>query len=207
MTSVLQHRHVWLFWTLVALGVIADQAGKYGVFNALYSSNGRGEMEIIPGAFKLLAQFTSQPATGDGLVGWLQKLNGEMLPYVNTGALFGLGARANLLFAIVSVVAAGAIVFWSTRKTALTNRFTSMALALILAGTLGNLFDRVVFDGVRDFLYWYYIVDWPVFNVADCCLVCGAGLLLVQAFLNNPAHTSSPAVVPEEAQPQVAELK
>ena len=57
-----------------------------------------------------------------------------------------------------------------------------MALGLILAGTLGNLYDRVVFNGVRDFLHWNYLFDWPVFNVADSCLVCGAGLLLLQAF-------------------------
>ncbi len=56
-----------------------------------------------------------------------------------------------------------------------------MALGLILSGTLGNLFDRVVFNGGRDFLYFYWI-EWPVFNVADCCLVCGAFLLLAQAF-------------------------
>ena len=54
------------------------------------------------------------------------------------------------------------------------------ALGLILGGTVGNLYDRLVFNGVRDFLYFYYI-EWPVFNFADCCLVVGAGLLLVQA--------------------------
>ena len=40
----------------------------------------------------------------------------------------------------------------------------------------------MVFNGVRDFLHWNYLFDWPVFNVADCCLVCGACLLLLQAF-------------------------
>ncbi len=40
-----------------------------------------------------------------------------------------------------------------------------------------------MFDGVRDFLHWNYLFDWPVFNIADCCLVVGAGLLLLQAFL------------------------
>jgi lipoprotein signal peptidase len=66
------------------------------------------------------------------------------------------------------------------------------ALGLILAGTLGNLYDRVIFDGVRDFLYFYWI-EWPVFNLADCFLVCGAGLLLLQAFLSQPATGSVPA--------------
>ncbi len=76
-----------------------------------------------------------------------------------------------------------------------------IALGLILAGTLGNLYDRVVFGGVRNFLYWFYLVDWPVFNFADCCLVCGAGLLLLQAFLTeaSPATQEAPAVVEEAA--------
>jgi lipoprotein signal peptidase len=64
---------------------------------------------------------------------------------------------------------------------------------LILAGTLGNLFDRVVFGGVRDFLYFYWF-EWPVFNVADCFLVCGAGLLLLQAFATAPADKGKVAV-------------
>ncbi len=45
----------------------------------------------------------------------------------------------------------------------------------------------MVFHGVRDFLHWNYLFDWPVFNLADCCLVCGAGLLLLQAFGSAPA--------------------
>jgi lipoprotein signal peptidase len=57
------------------------------------------------------------------------------------------------------------------------------ALGLILAGTLGNLYDRVLFGGVRDFLHWYRYFNWPVFNLADSCLVVGAGLLLAHAFL------------------------
>jgi lipoprotein signal peptidase len=68
------------------------------------------------------------------------------------------------------------------------------ALGLILAGTLGNLYDRLVFNGVRDFLHWDYFYDWPVFNVADCCLVCGAGLLLLQAFGKQaPRNSPEPA--------------
>ena len=76
------------------------------------------------------------------------------------------------------------------------------ALGLILAGTLGNLFDRVVFGGVRDFLYFYWI-EWPVFNVADCFLVCGAGLLLLQAFTSSAADKHKPAAA--EAAAAVAE--
>ena len=68
-------------------------------------------------------------------------------------------------------------------------------LVAFLGGTIGNLYDRIVFGGVRDFLYFYKI-EWPVFNVADCCLVVGAGLLLFQAMFaappSEPATQSEP---------------
>jgi lipoprotein signal peptidase len=67
----------------------------------------------------------------------------------------------------------------------------SAALGLILAGTVGNFYDRVVFGGVRDFLYFYKI-NFPVFNGADCCLVCGAAMLLIHAFFLAPPETPKP---------------
>jgi lipoprotein signal peptidase len=128
------------------------------------------------------------------------------LPYVNKGALFGVGngdaGGWNNVFMSISVVAACFILYWVRRPHVASDRFLCFALGLILAGTLGNLFDRIVFSGVRDFLHWYYIdVDgrahiWPDFNVADCCLVCGAGVLLVHSFfakdpVAEPAKTES----------------
>ena len=113
------------------------------------------------------------------------------MPRVNHGALFGLGqgrkATANWFFAGVSIAAAAAILVWGTRRGPARERWLCAALGLILGGTVGNLYDRLVFGGVRDFLHFYY-VEWPVFNAADCCLVVGAGLLLFQAvFVPPPA--------------------
>ena len=42
------------------------------------------------------------------------------------------------------------------------------------------------------FLHWYWGVNWPVFNIADCCLVIGAGLLLLQAFRPQPTAEEEP---------------
>jgi signal peptidase II len=88
--------------------------------------------------------------------------------------------RANGVFAVVSLIAAVAIVVWGMRRNTAREKWLMAALGLILGGTIGNLYDRLIFNGVRDFLY-FYAIEWPVFNVADCCLVVGAGLLLVQA--------------------------
>jgi lipoprotein signal peptidase len=188
-----------LLWGLALGGTALDQATKYGVFKWLYSAHFdsrlmQGKQQVVAGAFELLAQFSDERESAEGTLASLRTLGGNLLPKVNHGALFGLGSQypnlSNTLFAVVSVVAAVAIIYWSLRRSTARDWSLCTALGLILAGTLGNLYDRIVFDGVRDFLHFYWI-EWPVFNVADCCLVCGAFLLLAQAFWNRPAATES----------------
>jgi lipoprotein signal peptidase len=194
----------WLVATLAAVGLTADLGSKYGVFRWLYGRGGaetyRGESDVIPGWFRLTAEFDPHTEPCGCWFEPLQTWSAPVLPRVNHGALFGIGGQhrggANQFFAGVSVVAAAAIVFWATRKSTAADGWLCAALGLILGGTVGNLYDRVVFNGVRDFLYFYRI-EWPVFNVADCCLVCGAGMLLVHAFL-TPTE-AKPATVPAPA--------
>jgi lipoprotein signal peptidase len=208
MKSQAERSYRWLFWCLVLIGFTLDQASKYAVFHWLYNDGNGDAKVLVPGAFYLTAQFTRTSDTGDGLLSPLRTWGGDKLPYVNTGALFGLGRDANLLYALVSIGAALAILVWSARPASARDRFLSVALGLILAGTLGNLYDRIVFSGVRDFLHWNYLVDWPVFNLADCCLVCGAFLLLVQAFWSQPAACPQQAEAAEVAGiPEVAEAQ
>jgi lipoprotein signal peptidase len=203
-----------LLWTLALTGTVLDQVSKYGVFKWLFQSpgfrldtegRGRGVHDLVPGVFQFLAEFTGQRENSAGFLSPLRTLSGDALPKVNHGALFGLGGDyaqvANPVFAVVSVVAAVAIIVWSFRRSTTRDWSLCVALGLILAGTLGNLYDRIVFDGVRDFLY-FYLIDWPVFNVADCCLVCGAFLLLTQAFWSRPVpeeQASATALVSEVA--------
>jgi signal peptidase II len=200
----------WLFWCLALVGFAVDQASKYGVFYALADEKHfKGDYELVPEVFALVAEYTDKKEPGDLPLSWLRTISSDYLPRVNQGALFGLGARtgdgtgANGLFALVSLIAAGAIIFWSTRPLARHDRFLCLALGLILAGALGNLFDRLLFGGVRDFLHWYYVVNWPVFNLADCFLVAGAGLLLLQAFCTQPR----PVAVPEGQAGEIAHSK
>jgi len=190
----------WLLWSIAVIGFFADQGTKYGMFRWLYSPTLEGQHVVFGTAdsgFRFVAQFARPPQAPvtEGFRAPLQAWNGPVLPYVNHGALFGLGQEyqkyANSLFAIVSVIAAVAILGWSLRKSSCHDRILCIALGLILAGTLGNLFDRVVFGGVRDFMHYDHWFNWPVFNVADCFLVTGAGLLLLQAFL-TPAKEKTP---------------
>lgn len=182
----------WLLWLLVLVGFGLDQCGKYTVFRWLYNEGRGGEYVLVPGVFKLYAQYTDELPQAGPFLTTLQTWSGEYLPKVNHGALFGLGNQhhslANGLFALVSIGAAIAITFWSRRAQTARDFFLCAALGLILGGTLGNLYDRLVFNGVRDFLYFHWF-EFPVFNIADSCLVCGAGLLLCQAFFSRQTVT------------------
>lgn len=188
---------------LALIGVTLDQVSKYGVFRWLYHGGWGEHYEVWPGVFQLLAQFKEvrQPAfpggpevvvpapAPEGPLAALQTLSGDTPPRVNQGALFGLfndhKEIANAVFAVVSILAAMAIIAWAYRKATARDPLLCTALGLILGGTLGNLYDRFVFGGVRDFLHFYWF-EFPVFNLADSCLVCGAILLLAQALWSRP---------------------
>jgi lipoprotein signal peptidase len=192
----------WLLFSLAAFGFVADQATKYGMFNWLYEE-GRytGQREVIPRVFKFQVQYDPiSPPNCDCL---LTKWNGPLPPQVNHGALFSLGgefqADANKFFAVVSIIAAVGITVWGLRKSSGKERWLCIALGLILGGTVGNLYDRLVFGGVRDFLDWYYAYQWPIFNVADCCLVIGASLLLLQALFVKKPVPAEPTATPVSA--------
>lgn len=115
---------------------------------------------------------------------WTLRLN---LSY-NRGAAFGLGkGLAPLLVAggvALLVVLAGF-------SRSLTGRLPTFALGLVLGGASGNLVDRLFrgHDGaVVDFidLQW-----WPVFNVADMAIVCGAVLLVLTSGRDGPPATEA----------------
>lgn len=196
--------YLWLFAVLAIIGFAADQASKYVVFAKLYPSESTQEvtsLTVIPGLFDLRTGYTSETDSGNDRLSFLRTISGVRLPHVNRGALFGLGNDGeglNHVFAVISVLAAGFIVCWTSRPAVARDRFLCLALGLILAGTLGNLYDRIVFSGVRDFLHCYWGQHvWPDFNIADCCLVCGAGVLLAHSFfVADPAAQLQPAQQP-----------
>lgn len=82
-----------------------------------------------------------------------------------------------LAFSLLAVVVIGRIL-WSPERL---DRFSLAGLSLILGGAAGNVFDRIVWGRVTDFLDFsaggYH---WPAFNVADSAIVIGSGLLLIE---------------------------
>ncbi len=121
---------------------------------------------------------------------------------VNRGALFGMGEGYWWLFSLLSVVAATGIVTWLFWYRAAHDWLLTIALGCVMAGIFGNLYDRLgLWDatglpaefehGVRDWiLFRYRQYTWPNFNIADCLLVCGAGLLVLHAW-RGPAAESA----------------
>jgi signal peptidase II len=114
---------------------------------------------------------------------------------LNEGALFGMAQGKAWLFAALSIVAGSGIIYWLFVVGAAADRFLTVALGAIMAGVLGNLYDRLGLwwtpeyagypkHAVRDFLLVQYENwVWPNFNIADSLLVCGAGLLILHAWL------------------------
>jgi len=114
---------------------------------------------------------------------------------LNRGAVFGIGPGQRFFFVVFTLVAVavGFYVFaWRTRAG---DAMTHLAIGCILAGATGNLFDRIMFGAVRDFLKILPDVHlplnwaWPggnseifpwVFNLADVLLLSGIGLLMLR---------------------------
>jgi signal peptidase II len=124
---------------------------------------------------------------------------------LNEGALFGMGQGMGLLFAGISCLAIGGILYAVSRRPTREDRWLLVALALIAGGIVGNLYDRLGLPGltwhappgragtpvlaVRDWIHFSLqgIIDWPIFNLADTWLVIGAGLLLLLSLRAPPA--------------------
>ena len=114
----------------------------------------------------------------------------------NTGAAFSLFAdspshwKTALLigFSFVAMVIVS-VLLWK-QSQALT--ITGIALAFILGGAIGNLWDRVASGRVVDFLLFYVKqYQWPVFNLADSAIVVGAALLVIE-ILWGKSHAQEP---------------
>ena len=115
----------------------------------------------------------------------------------NTGAAFSMFAEnaspvtvRNILiaFSVVAVI----ILFGMLWRVGRSFSISAVALALILGGALGNLYDRIRFHHVVDFLAVKIVhYHWPDFNVADSCICIGACLLLIEIFRPQSETKSS----------------
>lgn len=116
----------------------------------------------------------------------------------NRGAAWGmLSGYTWLLLLFTAVVMIACVVLLI--KTAGKNRLMLWAMTLVISGGVGNLIDRVFRDGnVVDFLHFEFWPDFPVFNIADCAIVVGAGLLILYFLLETAKDFKTKKEKPQE---------
>lgn len=101
----------------------------------------------------------------------------------NTGAAFSFLANAGgwqhgFFIALALIISGGLMI--ALKRTARHDWRTALPYALIIAGALGNVIDRLRFGYVIDFVQWYWkSFHWPVFNLADSSIVVGAALMVL----------------------------
>lgn len=107
------------------------------------------------------------------------------LTYIhNRGGAWGmLYGRTYILLPVTLVIMIICIIFYV--KYGKKSRLLLWAITLVMSGGIGNMIDRVFRDGnVVDFLHFEFFPSFPVFNVADCAIVVGAGLLILYFILD-----------------------
>ena len=157
----------WLWLTLLVL--VIDQASKVYFDSALQMYQ---QVVIIPDYFS-----------------WT-------LAY-NTGAAFSFladsGGWQRWLFALIAVVVSAVLVVW-LKRLGRDDTWLAIALALILGGALGNLYDRIAYGHVIDFILVHWQNRWyfPAFNFADSAICVGAVMLALDMFKSKksgePVH-------------------
>ena len=147
------------WFALSVLVVFCDYISKIAVL----SSFSPGESRVVTSFFNLVLVF-------------------------NKGAAFSFLAGAEgwqtLFFAAIAIVASIVIGFLIIKSK--SKPLFCAALALILGGALGNLYDRLVYGQVVDFLDFHAAGwHWPAFNVADSAITVGAAILIVESFMQR----------------------
>ena len=138
-----------LYFIIVVLLVLADFFTKRAAVHFLMNGNSK---EIIRG----LLRFS----------------------YVeNTGAAFGIMKDMRWFFILVTLIILVALIVW-LEKSFFKSNFMKAGILLVVAGALGNLIDRVRLGYVIDFID-FYVINFPVFNVADCFICVGAAILCI----------------------------
>lgn len=170
---------------LIAAVFAADQVSKWWIMEKVLLPQGAtalGFWDWMWAARPMASFLQGAPFGAVTLTSWL-----NLVMVWNQGVSFGLfdsaDPRAPLVLAgIAGAVALGLTVWLFQARRGLL----STALALVIGGALGNVVDRFRFGAVADFIDAHAGgLHWPAFNVADACIVAGAFLLALDAFLSD----------------------
>lgn len=141
---------------IILLIIIIDQITKFAVVKNIYNS----DMVILKDVLK----FT----------------------YVeNRGGAYGIGNDSTLMFIIVNSVVITLITKFILSKKNEISTYVLVNLGLILAGGIGNLVDRIFRGFVVDYIDFNPLIKFPVFNIADICVVLGCMLIIINLIINT----------------------
>ena len=161
-------RRIWLLLVVAAVAVVIDQITKRLI-----------EARIELGGSEPIADFLSPYLT--------------FTHTKNLGAAFSILQEGGAIFFIVGAVVFGLILYYAPRLP-VKDWLSRVALGLQLGGAIGNLVDRTRNGGVTDFIHFQIPqinFDWPVFNIADSCIVVGVIILIVSSFF-QPENATTP---------------
>jgi len=163
---------LWYFLITAAV-IVVDQATKYWVATTLQSD---GDIVVIRGLLNF--SYTE-----------------------NRGIAFGMLNNGNVKWLLVAIsIGAIFVVVYYLLRSASTNPFLYISLALLAGGIGGNLIDRMRMGRVIDFIEIYYRNHhWPVFNIADTAISIGAALLAIDLFLAPHAQQTAAVEAAEAA--------
>ena len=114
----------------------------------------------------------------------------------NTGAAFSFLADSSgwqrWLFALIAIVVSAVLVVW-LKRLGRNDTWLAVALALVLGGALGNLYDRVALGHVIDFILVHWQNRWyiPAFNIADSAITVGAIMLALDMFKSKKTEEAA----------------
>jgi signal peptidase II len=140
------------------------------------------------------------PLGGD----WLPPQLAWLMPYArirfwyNSGAAFGIFQNGNLVFMILAILVAGAILYYFPR-VARKDWWLRLALVLQFSGAVGNLVDRIQFGHVTDFIS---VGNFAIFNIADASISVGVVVLVLGVWINemmDKRRAAAPAPDKDEA--------
>src|SRR5438094_6850469 len=137
---------------------------------------------------QLVLRFISPDAPRMVISGFFNLVN-----VTNTGAAFGSFRNNNTFFIVISSVALLVVLILLLRRR-LPDVWRDLSLALLLAGILGNLTDRLLYGHVIDFLLFNlhirYADPWPAFNVADSCISVAVVCFIIHSFWQSKGAAS-----------------
>ena len=120
---------------------------------------------------------------------------------LNTGVAFSMFEGNSFIFIIITAIASLVLTYLIVSKKFLNKTIYKVVLGLILGGTIGNLIDRIFFNGVRDFIYLKFL-NFAIFNIADAVIVVAVALfcvfMIIDTFKTNDKKEEKTNDIKEE---------